>query len=163
MKLFLIFTLITFLTGCSGMRGRSRIEQEEYRRAKLETQSIQQMLSTKQLPPVEFEFDSAELKEKAYPTLDKIAEIMLRHKKLKLIVEGHCDDIGSDAYNKELAMMRAEAVKNYIVGKGVYPDSIRTFGYGKRKRMFDDTSERARALKRRAELIFTYRTWESVF
>jgi outer membrane protein OmpA-like peptidoglycan-associated protein len=162
MKWNLILTLLFCLSACTGTRS-SLVEQEEQRRAKLETQNINQMLDSKQLPPIEFDFDSAKLKEKYYPILDKIAQIMLKHKKLKLVIEGHCDDIGSDDYNYELALMRAEAVKNYIVGKGIYPDSIRTFGYGKRKRIFDDVSERARALKRRVELMFTYRTWESIF
>jgi outer membrane protein OmpA-like peptidoglycan-associated protein len=162
MRLSLLVAFIFLLMGCA-TGYQSRIEREEARRAKLETQSIKQMLDSKQLPTLEFDFDSAQVKEEAYPVLDKIAAILLRYPRLKLVIEGHCDDIGSDAYNEELGMMRAESVKNYLVSKGVYPDSIRTFGYGKRKRMFDDVSERARALKRRVELIFTYRTWESVF
>lgn len=163
MKCIIPVILAVFLSSCASNRYQSRIEREEQRREKLATQNINKMLSTGQISPIEFDFDSAIIKEEFYPILDKVAAILLKYPKVKLAVEGHCDDIASHAYNDELAMLRAEAVKNYLVEKGVYPDTIRTFGYGKRYKLFEDTSERARALKRRAELIFRYGTWESVF
>jgi outer membrane protein OmpA-like peptidoglycan-associated protein len=163
MRFVMPLILIVSLNACASNRYQSRIEREEHRREKLATQNIRQMLNTGQIAPIEFDFDSAVIKEEFYPILDKVAAILLRYPKVKLAIEGHCDDIASHAYNDELAMLRAEAVKNYLVGKGIYPDSIRTFGYGKRYKMFEDASKRARALKRRAELIFKYGTWESVF
>lgn len=139
------------------------VEQEQKRRANLELQSVMDMVISRQIPPVDFEFNSAVLKPSSYELLDKVYQILSKYPKLKLIVEGHTDDIGSDEYNDKLSLMRADAVKAYLVKKGIHPDSIRIYGYGKRKPIVKGNTDAARALNRRVEFKITTRDWESVY
>ncbi len=80
-----------------------------------------------------FDFDKATLKPAAREQIDqevvaKLAEIG----KIKLIVvSGHTDRLGSAEYNQKLSERRAEAVKAYLVTKGLDGTAIETFGYGK--------------------------------
>lgn len=141
----------------------SQAEKEERRRATAELQSVLSMVYSKEIPPIDFEFDSAKLKPSSYIVLDKVAEILLRYPRIKLIVEGHTDDIGDDEYNYWLSMKRADAVKEYLVKKGIYPDFIRIRGYGKKKPLIKENSDKARALNRRVEFKLTGRSWETVF
>ncbi len=92
-----------------------------------------------------------------------MAEILLNHNKLKLIVSGHTDDVGSEEYNKDLSMRRAGAVKMYLATKGVYPDSVRVYGYGESQPVIRETTDEARALNRRVEFRVTTRDWGSVY
>ena len=92
-----------------------------------------------------------------------MAEILKRYPRLKLIVEGHTDDVGGEEYNEMLSLKRASAVKQRLAEKGIYPDSVQIFGFGKSRRITQDTSDRGRALNRRVEFRLTTRHWESVF
>jgi len=139
------------------------LETEEQRRADLELQSVRDMVSSRAIPPVEFRTDSAVLLPSSYDLIDRVAEILKRYPKLKLIVEGHTDDVGGEEYNEVLSLKRAGAVKQRLAEKGVYPDSVKVFGYGKSRPLTRDTSDRGRALNRRVEFIITTRHWESVF
>ncbi len=138
-------------------------EKEEARRAGLELQSIMDMAASRQVPPVEFELGSAKLLESSRPLLDRVADILLKHNQLKLIVSGHTDDTGSDEFNETLALQRAGAVKMYLATKGVYPDYVRVYGFGAKLPVLNEKSEKARALNRRVEFRITTRDWESVY
>jgi len=85
--------------------------------------------------------------------LDLICEFMYAKPNLALIVEGHTDNVGSDAINTNLSLLRAEAVKRYIVTKGVSVNRIKTKGLGKRKPISTNTTEEGRKLNRRTELV----------
>jgi outer membrane protein OmpA-like peptidoglycan-associated protein len=121
------------------------------------------MVSSRRIPPIEFEFNSDRLKVSSHELLDRVAEILVSHNKLKLIVSGHTDDLGSEEYNKDLSMRRAGAVKMYLATRGVYPDSVRVYGHGESLPVVDETTEAARALNRRVEFRITTRNWGSVY
>ena len=80
-----------------------------------------------------FDFDKAVLKPEGMAAID--SEIIAKLKdvqKLELVlVTGHTDRIGSQAYNQKLSERRADAVRNYLVSKGVAKDKIETLGMGK--------------------------------
>jgi OOP family OmpA-OmpF porin len=80
-----------------------------------------------------FDFDKAVLKPEGMRAID--TEIIAKLKdvqKLELVlVTGHTDRIGSQAYNQKLSERRADAVRNYLVSKGVARDKIETLGMGK--------------------------------
>ncbi|MER3330287.1 MAG: OmpA family protein, partial [Candidatus Kapaibacterium sp.] len=63
-----------------------------------------------------------------------------------------CDDIGGDEYNKNLSMSRAEAVRDYLIKKGVRSDRLIANGYGEEFPVGDNTTEEGRALNRRVEM-----------
>ncbi len=163
MKKFLpLSAALVLLAGCSGHK-LNPAEREEARRAEMELQDVMHMVSTRQIPPIEFELGSATLKKSSYPLLDKIADVLIRHNKLKLIVEGHTDDSGSEAFNRHLSLERAGAVKMYLARKGVYPAFVRVYGYGESRPVVEGTSEEARALNRRVEFRITTRDWGTVY
>jgi outer membrane protein OmpA-like peptidoglycan-associated protein len=77
-----------------------------------------------------FEFDKATLKARQ-PRLDEIAEAMLRHREIDNVrITGHTDRIGSEAYNMKLSQRRADAVKAYLVAKGVAASRLQAVGRG---------------------------------
>ncbi|MBI4350658.1 MAG: OmpA family protein [Elusimicrobia bacterium] len=148
---------------CACSRPLTPAEREEARRAELELTSVMDMASSKQISPVEFESGSARLLESSRPLLDRVAAVLLRHAKLKLIVSGHTDDVGTDEYNQDLSERRAGSVKMYLATKGVHPDSVRVYGYGEKQPVVQDTTEQARALNRRVEFRITTRDWGTVY
>ncbi len=148
---------------CACSRQLNPAEKEEARRAELELQSVMDMVSTRQVPPIEFELGSAKLLESSHFLLDRIADVLINHTNIKLIVSGHTDDTGSKAFNEKMALERAGAVKLYLAGKGVYPDYVRVYGYGSRMPVMKGTSEKERALNRRVEFRITTRDWGTVY
>ena len=72
---------------------------------------------------------------------------------LKIRVEGHTDNIGSEKYNLNLSKKRAESIKAYLVGKGIDESRITSIGYGFSKPRAGNDTKEGRALNRRAELI----------
>jgi len=80
-----------------------------------------------------FEFNKATLTDKAKATLD--SEVVAKLKDVGEVryinVNGHADRLGSAQYNQRLSEKRAEAVRAYLVSKGVAADRVETFGYGK--------------------------------
>jgi outer membrane protein OmpA-like peptidoglycan-associated protein len=130
---------------------------------KWSAQSVEQMRESRKIPSVDFEFDSIILKREAYQTLDKIAKIMTGNRRYKLIVEGHSDSVGTDDYNDWLSKARANAIKAYLVSRGVYSDAITTYGLGKRTPLVKDDSPEGRACNRRVVFTLTVRNWETIY
>lgn len=93
------------------------------------------------------------------PVLDEAARILQENPDVNVLVEGHTDSIGSEAYNQTLSEGRAGAVKAHLVGKGVGADRFQTAGRGESDPVAPNTNEDAtdnpegRAMNRRAELI----------
>lgn len=127
-------------------------------------QTVDQMRESRKIPSIDFEFDGIRILPSSYEVLDKLAAIMTADRSMKLIVEGHTDEVGTDEYNDWLSSARAMSVKSYLSSRGVHPDSIKTYGHGKRRPLIklDDDPE-ARACNRRIEFTLTTRHWETVY
>ena len=69
-----------------------------------------------------------------------------------IIAVGHTDSVGSDAYNQALSLRRSEAVKSYLVGKGVEKNRVYTEGKGEKQPVADNKSADGRAKNRRVEI-----------
>lgn len=163
-KLMLAFGAVLLMCGATCEPALTDTDRETERRAKLELQSVMDMVNSKQIPPIEFETDSDVIKTSSYPMLDKVAEILKRHTNLKLVVIGHTDDTGPEDWNQRLSRLRASAVKEYISSKGVWGDYIKVYGYGSQFPVVDGRSAAARAKNRRVEFVVTTRDWSfSVF
>lgn len=85
--------------------------------------------------------------------LDILAEFMMRKENIGIMVEGHTDSWGSDAYNLKLSDRRAKSVKRYLVNKGIDENRIETKGYGESKPIATNETEFGRKLNRRTEII----------
>jgi outer membrane protein OmpA-like peptidoglycan-associated protein len=101
---------------------------------------------------LKFEFDKAELRPEDRELLSRIAGIILTSHDYTISVNGHTDDVGSEAYNQKLSERRAEAVRDYLVKSGLSADILSVTGHGKARPLVPGTSEAARAKNRRVEL-----------
>ncbi|PLX88895.1 MAG: peptidoglycan-associated lipoprotein [Desulfuromonas sp.] len=105
----------------------------------------------RKLMRVYFDYDQYVLTESAKETLYANAQIMKAAPALQVIVEGHCDERGSDEYNLALGERRALATKNHLVSLGVSADQLGTLSYGEEVPLVLGRSEDAWAKNRRAE------------
>jgi outer membrane protein OmpA-like peptidoglycan-associated protein len=101
---------------------------------------------------LKFEFDKAELRPEDRELLSRIAGILMTSHDYTVSVNGHTDDVGTDAYNQKLSERRAEAVRDYIVKAGLPAEIVSVQGHGKSLPLVPGTSEAARAKNRRVEL-----------
>lgn len=102
-----------------------------------------------------FEFGKAEIKKESLPYLDKLADTLLKSKGWTLEVQGHTDDKGSDDFNMKLSQNRADAVRNYLITKGVLLDSITAKGFGESVPLVPNDSNANREKNRRVEFRIT--------
>ena len=101
---------------------------------------------------VKFEFDSSRLTVKADSLLDLVAISLKARPDVKVEIAGHCDWIGTEAYNQALSIRRAEAVRDYLIRHGVKAENLTFTGYGETRPMADNKTDAGRALNRRVEL-----------
>jgi OOP family OmpA-OmpF porin len=99
-----------------------------------------------------FDFDKAIIKPDGKSKLDDLSAKMRGINLEVVIVIGHTDSIGSDAYNQGLSVRRAEAVKAYLVSKGTEPNRVYTEGKGEKQPVASNKSRDGRAKNRRAEI-----------
>ena len=85
--------------------------------------------------------------------LDILAEFMINKPNISIIIEGHTDNVGTDAFNDQLSTRRAESVKNYLIKKGVAENRMSIVGYGKRRPIASNKDEFGRQLNRRTEIV----------
>lgn len=100
-----------------------------------------------------FAFDSEVIRESAKPTLAEIARAMMAHPERTLSVTGHTCDIGSASYNMGLSQRRAASVKRFLVESGIEASRIQTLGMGLTTPLVPNTTDEARALNRRVEMV----------
>jgi outer membrane protein OmpA-like peptidoglycan-associated protein len=104
------------------------------------------------LEGVSFETGSARLQTGSYVELDSIAKVLLANPKMKIEISGHTDNAGTPADNQHLSTLRAEAVRNYLVAKGVPFQQMVARGYGSTMPRTPDTTPQGRAANRRVEI-----------
>ena len=102
---------------------------------------------------VYFDFDRSEIRPDSEPVLQEAATILRANPDVSLvIVEGHTDSQGTDEYNRDLSLRRAEAVFRFLVNAGVAPEVLQTQGYGESAPVASNENEEGRAQNRRVEL-----------
>jgi OOP family OmpA-OmpF porin len=106
---------------------------------------------------VKFDFDKSIIKGAYNDDIDNLSGVMKDYPDLKVVIEGHTDSVGTDAYNKNLSQERADAVKNYMVQiNGIDSRRIATKGFGKKKPVADNATSKGRAKNRRVEAAVNY-------
>ena len=103
-----------------------------------------------------FEFDSDKLKVASLSQLDELVVILKKYETANLLIEGHADSKGSDAYNLTLSQKRTDAVKTYLMGKGIMESRLTAIGYGETRPIADNNTDAGRAKNRRVELKTSY-------
>lgn len=104
------------------------------------------------LSQLHFETGKATLKQDSYALLDDLLDMMKRKTTWKVQIGGHTDTDGEDATNLILSQQRADAVKNYLVSKGIPANRIIAVGYGETKPIASNTTAEGKAQNRRTEV-----------
>jgi len=99
-----------------------------------------------------FDFDKAVLKPEGKAKLDDLAGKVKDINLEVIIAVGHTDSVGSDAYNQKLSVKRSEAVKAYLVSKGIEKNRVYTEGKGEKQPVADNKTKEGRAKNRRVEI-----------
>ena len=99
-----------------------------------------------------FDFDKSVLKPEGRAKLDDLTSKMAGLNLEVIIAVGHTDSIGTDAYNQRLSIRRSEAVKAYLVSKGVEKNRVYTEGKGEKQPVADNKTAEGRAKNRRVEI-----------
>lgn len=120
-------------------------QSEEYRRTYGRSSTV--------FNPVYFDFDQATISTEMAPILVANAEYMKENLSTAIIIEGNCDERGTNEYNLALGERRAINAKEYLVNLGVAPERIRTVSYGEERPLFLDQNELDWSQNRRADFI----------
>jgi len=98
-----------------------------------------------------FDFDKSNIRSDQQPTLNNNAQLLSQYKTVTILVEGHCDERGTNEYNLALGQHRADAVKNYLIDYGIDRSRISTVSYGEERPVDNGHNETAWAKNRRDE------------
>ena len=103
--------------------------------------------------PIYFEFDQANISGAMGPVLTANADYMKDNPSIVIVIEGNCDERGTNEYNLALGERRAINAKEYMVNLGINPVRIRTVSYGEERPLFSGQFEEDWAMNRRADFI----------
>jgi len=98
---------------------------------------------------VYFDYDKSGVRSDQAPVAQNDAAFLAQHPAINVVIEGHCDDRGSEEYNLALGDSRANAVKNALLAEGVTADRIKTVSYGKEKPFCSQENEQCWQQNRR--------------
>ena len=131
--------------------------------AQLQASQLQQRLDAMQARPTErgmlvtlgdvlFEFNRADVRPAAQPSLRKLADFLQQYPTRRVLIEGHTDSVGAAGANELLSRRRAEAVDAALAGMGVSGQRVATVGYGEEYPIAGNATDTDRALNRRVEV-----------
>jgi outer membrane protein OmpA-like peptidoglycan-associated protein len=101
---------------------------------------------------ITFAFDSSNLQPQFYPVLDNVASTLNEYNQTVIEVAGHTDSVGSDSYNQQLSVQRANSVAAYLSSKGIMQQRMITVGAGETHPVASNDTEAGRAQNRRVEI-----------
>ncbi len=105
------------------------------------------------LQNVQFESNQSVILPISYDELNRVRIFLNENQTVQIEIQGHTDDVGTEADNSQLSEDRAMAIKTYLVEKGVAADRISAVGYGESKPIADNATEAGRAKNRRVSFI----------
>ena len=107
------------------------------------------------LKDIHFDFDKYDIRPGDAAILKGNAEVLKKYHKVRIQIEGHCDERGTNEYNLALGERRASSAKNYLLSLGISPERISTISYGKERPLDPGHTEEAWAKNRRDHTIIT--------
>lgn len=114
-----------------------------------------QVFESPLLKRIHFDFDKYDIRPQDAEILKQNAEVLKRFPTVKIQIEGHCDERGTEEYNLALGERRANSVRNYLISLGIVADRITTISYGEERPLDPAQNEEAWAKNRRAEFVIT--------
>ena len=115
----------------------------------------QQAFQEFQNQDIYFDFDKYDLRTDARTTLDRKASFLNQNSSIRVQVEGHCDERGTNEYNMALGERRANAAKQYLTTAGISAGRLSTISYGEERPLDPGHTEAAWARNRRAHFVIT--------
>ena len=143
-KLLSLFCAIIALSGCSAL-GESSLSGG----SECESKMARDFMANAE-DRVFFAFDSSAISNYSAEILNTQVKWLKKHNAIKAVVQGYCDERGTREYNLALGERRANAVKQFLVSKGIAADRISTISYGKERPAVLGNNEAAWAQNRRA-------------
>lgn len=113
--------------------------------------SMGQRITDVNFETVAFDYDSFKIKPSEVGKIEQVAVYMSQNRKVVCVLEGHCDERGSNEYNLSLGEQRAQAVRAHLVGLGVGAERLQTRSFGEEKPLDAGHNETAWAKNRRVE------------
>ena len=107
------------------------------------------------LANIHFDFDKSEIKPEARIILTKIASWLQKSPNVYLMIEGHCDERGTEEYNLALGERRALSARRYLVSLGIFSERLNTISYGEAKPLDSGHNEQAWAENRRVHFLIS--------
>ena len=126
------------------------LKEEGLRETQEKVRSERDMFENEDIP---FEFDSAKLSDQAQQILRAKAEWLRKNPRAQIIIEGHCDERGTNEYNLALGDRRAFAAKTFLVDLGIDQSRITTVSYGEERPLDPRSNEEAWAKNRRDHFV----------
>lgn len=108
---------------------------------------------TRQLQPVYYDFNKSDIREDQIQALQNNARVLKQYGAANALIEGHCDERGTDEYNLALGERRAKAAKDYLVSLGISDGRMNTISYGESKPFAEGHDESAWQQNRRAHFV----------
>ncbi len=118
----------------------------------LEVSLTTEYVETYRLENVFFDFDKATLRPESRAGLDELVAMMKKHPTMVIELAGHTDDHGDNAYNLKLSRARANAVRDYLVSRGIPLTRVSAKGYGELEPVASNGTPEGRQLNRRTEV-----------
>jgi len=113
--------------------------------------SLEEINAEKPLEMIHFDYDKYFIREDAKPVLESNAAWLNKWESVKLLIEGHCDERGTEEYNLALGEKRAKSTMDYLVSLGISADRLKIISYGKSQPLDPGHNETAWAKNRRAQ------------
>jgi len=140
-----------------GMKGAETVTDDQQRMGQMGDEYIRENYMvddamTAKFSDIYFDFDRYNIRDEAKPALRELASY-LSENDAKVIVEGHCDERGTNEYNLGLGDRRANASKQYLVASGVSANKIETISYGEEKPQCEEKTESCWSKNRRAHFV----------
>ena len=116
-----------------------------------------EVFESTQLQDVYFDYDNHDIRPRDVEILQQTAALLMRDLNVKIQIEGHCDERGTQEYNLALGERRANSVKQYLISLGIAPDRISTISYGEEKPVDPGHTEQAYVKNRRGHFVILSR------
>ncbi|MFC1591178.1 peptidoglycan-associated lipoprotein Pal [Thermodesulfobacteriota bacterium] len=153
-----IMTVVLFLAACASHQKKAPEPQQLAAETAKASETLQEATLLEQarsagaLQNIFFDFDKHHLKPKAKNSLIKTADWLAGNPSVKIRIEGHCDERGTNEYNLALGQRRADSAKLFLIAAGIEPERITTLSYGEEMPADPEHSEGAWSKNRRDEL-----------
>jgi outer membrane protein OmpA-like peptidoglycan-associated protein len=110
-----------------------------------------QVGSTVRMNNLFFVTGKTEINPMSHPELQRLIDLMKKYEKMEVEIAGHTDNVGTDKVNNKLSLERANAVRDYIIKKGIEPERLKSKGYGKTKPIYTNKTAEGRKKNRRVD------------